>query len=148
MITPERRSYKLDKPGWCGPAALQFIAKKEGISYSQAELVKLMGTTQTHGTSHEAMLQGAKDIGFRAFRMQGYHITTVAELLPLHHVIVNWMSGPNEDTDGHYSVLREIKDSSVILEDATLSIEEFTSKWYDFVGEKKVEKWALVVAKK
>jgi ABC-type bacteriocin/lantibiotic exporter with double-glycine peptidase domain len=139
---------KHEKEGWCGPACLAWIAQQEGLFYTQAQLARIMGTTSEDGTSHEQMIRGAQEIGLRVFRLQGHHIEGLSELLPTHHIVVNWMDGPNDNDDGHYSILKDFVNGLVHLEDRVLDAEKFNEKWYDSEKEGRVDRWAMIVLKK
>jgi len=148
IIKAEKHTELLQKmweAGWCGPVCLQWIAKKEGLFYGQDELAHIMGTTHEEGTSHEQMIKAANFIGLQAFPLQGAPIEVISELLPTHHVIVNWMDGPNDADDGHYSILKEVKDGMVHLGDTSMKVEDFEHKWYDIEKESRVNRWAMIV---
>lgn len=134
-----------EQEGFCGPIALQWVAKQEHIETTQSELARMMNTTHENGTGHNEMFCGAIAIGLKPIQVQGMRIDALAEVLPDFHVIVNWMEDLTPD-GGHYSVLKEIKNGKVYLEENEMDIEEFDKRWYDFEeGNVKVEKWALII---
>lgn len=135
------------KEGYCGPMALEWVAQQKGLDYTQERLAEICGTTTKDGTTHEAMLAGAREMGFRAFRLQGLYIEGLAELLNHHYVIVNWMDGDNEADNGHYSRLEKVEDGIVYLNDTKMPIDEFEKKWYDIEDGEWVEKWSLIIRK-
>lgn len=137
-----------EQSGWCGPACLQWIAKEFGLVYTQVELVKILGTTEKDGTSPENMIKGAREIGIKAFRLQGLPIEEMGDILRHHYVIVDWMSGPNENDDGHYSLLDKVENGKVYLRDVEMDVEDFNKRWYDIDGGIRNEKWAIVVCKR
>lgn len=137
-----------EQTGWCGPARLQFIASKEGIAYSQVELARLMSTSEEEGTSQENLHKGAKEIGLEVFQLKGLGIEELSTLLDNHYIIVNWMDGPNDLGDGHYSLLKGVENGLVYLDDAVMPIPEFEGKWYDLEDGKRVDKWSLIVWKR
>ena len=137
-----------EQEGWCGPSVLQWVAEQERLDFTQSRLAEVMGTTNKEGTSHPQMVEGLKHVGLKGFTLEGLRIEELGILLKDHHVIVNWMDGEDEENDGHYSVLKEVREDKVYLEDKVINIEDFERKWYDIVGGKRVNRWALVVYKK
>lgn len=49
-----------EQEGFCGPAALQWVAKQERLNFTQTELAEVMRTSQKDGTSHENMVAGLR----------------------------------------------------------------------------------------
>lgn len=141
------KELKREQDGWCGPSTLEWVARQEGIKTTQSKLAELMQTTNKDGTNHTQMLMGAREIGLKAFQLQGLGIEVLGKLLNHHHIIVNWMDGDNEEDDGHYSVLEEVRDGKVCLNEVTMSVDDFEKKWYDVEGGKRISNWALVVCK-
>lgn len=126
--------------------ALEWVAQQKGLDYTQERLAEMMGTTTKDGTTHEAMLKGAREMGFKAFRLQGLGIEGLAELLNHHYIIVNWMDGDNEESDGHYSLIKSVENGIVNLQDTSMKIEEFERKWYDLeVNGERIDRWALII---
>jgi len=134
--------------GWCGPGVLQWVAKQEGLSFTQSELAEVMNTSVKDGTSHEQMVEGLKYIGLKGFPLEGLRIGELGILLKDYHVIVNWMSGPNDADDGHYALIDKVENGIVYLNDATIPIPDFEKNWYDIEDGKRVNRWALVVYKR
>jgi hypothetical protein len=93
------------------------------------------------------MLSGAKFIGLKVAQVQGCRIDELAEVLPFYHVIVNWMDGPNEKEDGHYSLLKFVSEGMVHLEDRTIWVGDFEKKFYDMEKEGRVNRWAMIIKK-
>jgi len=138
-----------ERDGWCGPACLQFIAREHGIPTTQSELARIMHTSHEGGTGHYEMFCGAMEIGLQPTQTLGMMVETLAELLPNYYVVVDWMTGTNESDDGHYDLLHKVENEKVYLNDATMTIEEFNSKWYDIESDgKRVDKWAMIVGKR
>ncbi len=145
---PNHAQFKdAEEESFCGPVCLQIVAQQEGLFYTSSQLTRITGTND-NGTSHYQMFSGAFEIGLCPTQVQGMEIETFAKILPHYHVIVNWMSGPNDMEDGHYSVLREVKDGMVYLSDTTISITQFKKSWYDFEEERRVDRWAIMIKKK
>ena len=69
-------------------------------------------------------------------------------------VIVNYMSGPNDAEDGHYSVLYAVTETTVAINNpewvGMITIfrrEDFEKIWYDIAEDgTRQERWALVVS--
>lgn len=136
---------KHEEEGWCGPATLQFIARQEGLLYTQSQLARILGTSHEEGTSHLQMFNGAREIGLHPAMIRDATLDILEELLPQYHIIVNWMDGTNEKDDGHYSVLKDVKDAQVYLDDTYMCIDSFNEKWYDIEKEGRVNRWAMMV---
>jgi ABC-type bacteriocin/lantibiotic exporter with double-glycine peptidase domain len=153
----EKETLKVEQEGWCGPAALAYMAREFGIPANKYRLARLMETTKEDGTSIKNMEMGARTLGLRAFTLT---YTTINELKRLktlgYGVIVDWMDGDDCVNDGHYSVFKEANDSRVILYDPntdeyrTMTRRTFEAKWFDYEDinlYNKVERWVLAVKK-
>jgi len=146
-----------NKPGWCGPACLAWACYElEGYYPSQKQIAWEIGVDEDWGTSGPEMVAGAALLGFWAM----WAHVPLDELAKLKadgaSIIVNWMSGPNKDEDGHYSVLHEVTDKTITIQDPdwkgsmrTMDRKVFEGVWWDVDedGEKQ-EGWALVVKKR
>lgn len=137
-----------EQPGFCGPGVIQQIASYEGIAISQSELARIMQTTIQAGTSQKNLHEGAKSIGLKAFQLKGLDIEELSTLLEHHHIVVNWMDGENEQEDGHYSLLDRVENGLVYLNDATMPVNKFEERWYDFEEGERVNRWSLIVWKR
>ena len=139
--------------GWCGEACLNHVAKEQGVfPISQSDLARQI-YDPSWGTDGEAMLQGVSLLGLSGewvqenldslndYRRQGASI------------IVNYISGPDEQADGHYAVLYAVTKTIVALNNpewtGMITIfrrEDFEKIWYDVDQEgNRQENWALVV---
>ena len=50
---------------------------------------------------------------------------------------------------GHYSVLKDVRDGIVYLEDNDKGVKDFDKRWYDFEeGNVRVDRWALIIRKR
>ncbi len=136
-----------EQEGWCGPVVLQWVAKEEGLIYSQFELVKLMGTTNKDGTNHDQLFRGASIIGLLSLPVVNVPIEQLGALTKGCHVIVNWMDGPNEEDDGHYSLLKKVEGDRVFLNDRAMKVGTFNKKWYDIENGKRINNWSLLIRK-
>jgi ABC-type bacteriocin/lantibiotic exporter with double-glycine peptidase domain len=134
--------------GFCGPSCLQFVARSEGLHFDQYQLARILGTTIENGTDHYQMFCGAITIGLQPTQVLGQPIETIAKALPDFHVIVNWMEDLTPD-GGHYSVLKDVRDGIVYLEDNDKGVKDFDKRWYDFEeGNVRVDRWALIIRKR
>lgn len=133
--------------GWCGVEALQWVAEQELLYFTQSELARILGTTHENGTSHDQMIQGTRRIGLLCEGFSNLQTCMLPRLLQSNYIIVNWMQGPNEQEDGHYSPLLNIDQHMIYLKDAVMSLKEFEQKWYDITDEGRVDQWALIIKK-
>ena len=136
-----------EQPGWCGPACMQVITRDRGMTFSQSELGRMMGTTTEDGTNHIQMFSGAQKLELHPSMLEDATLEILTEFLPENHIIVNWMDGTDEKNDGHYSYLDRIDKDKVHLRDTTMTRQEFNEKWYDFEDGKRVNRWAMIVKK-
>ena len=138
----------------CGPAVMKEVIKRKFHREERQEDLKYLMGTDDNGTSQKKMLETAFNKGFEAF------MTTELDLNQLqthlnqgHQVILNWMSGHDEENDGHYSVLDQVSRHFITISDPdgnvgslrTFERKDFEKFWYDWEGESKVEHWALVM---
>ena len=141
------KEIKNEQEGFCGPAVIQDIIHREGMFATQSEIADACRTTNKDGTTHLGLLMGAREMGLRVFKVQGLRIDQLADFLPKHHIVVNWMDGEDEENDGHYSLFEKIEDNKVYLHDYTFTVEEFDKKWYDIDRGQRVNRWAMLVHK-
>src|SRR3990167_8310130 len=125
-------------PGACGPACLAHVAKEQGVfPLSQTELATHI-YDPSWGTDGEAMVRGLSLLGLSGEWVQ----QSLDELNNLRKsgqsVIVNYMSGPNDAEDGHYSVLYAVTETTVAINNpewvGMITIfrrEDFEKIWYD-----------------
>lgn len=137
-----------EQDGWCGAACIQAITRQRGMTYSQSEIATICGTSIEDGTSHYQMFCGGIKLGLQPTQVQDVDINFLKEVLPKFHVIVNWMDGPNDADDGHYSLLKSVTEDTIILEDQEMKMEDFEKKWYDIEKEGRVNRWAMIVKRK
>ncbi|MEN4018798.1 MAG: C39 family peptidase [Methanobacterium sp.] len=99
----------------CGPAALATVLQNIGINSIEGDL-KVLAGTDTSGTTMHELSEAAKAKGLSAAGMR----LSVDDLKP--NNIVHIML----DGEGHYSVVREVTDTSVYLADPSLGNIEMT----------------------
>ena len=155
--------------GWCGPAAIHNVVHRLGIEVSEEEVAKVMGTTPEAGTSHEGMLAACKYLGLEAeWRKFPATMEAFDELEEItkkgNLIILDWMSGPNEIEDGHYSeffgIMPQGGEKAVILGDPEwvgsiriIRAKDFLRVWYDTSVDqngkitKYLENFALIIHK-
>ncbi|MFO7945910.1 MAG: cysteine peptidase family C39 domain-containing protein [Armatimonadota bacterium] len=120
----------LQSTGWsCGPAALAWALRENGVSVSERQAAVLTVTVPLHGVSDRGMLRGAHRLGFEAEMIHGADwediVTTPKPAL------VDLELGM---TIAHAVVLLDVDDSEVVLGDplygrTTLSRTEFMDRW-------------------
>ncbi|MEN4017336.1 MAG: C39 family peptidase [Methanobacterium sp.] len=104
----------------CGPAALATVLQNMGINATEGEL-KVLAGTDTSGTTMHGLSEAAKAKGLSATGMK----LSVNDLKPnnIVHIIL--------DGEGHYSVVREVTDTSVYLADPSLGNIEMTREKFN-----------------
>lgn len=119
-----------------------------GQHKSDIELGQEIGTDPVLGTSNEAFLNSLKNYGL------SYTAKSYASFEDIAHwlekgipVVVDWFSPGRKDApsgdmpDGHYSIVIELDEHHIILQDPetggerTLSRSDFLRVWFDFTGE-------------
>jgi len=141
--------------GFCGPACLAHVAKEQGVgALSQSALASEI-YDPNWGTDGEAMLRGLTLLGLSGeWRQQSLNELN-EERKKGHSVIVNYMSGPNDAEDGHYSVLYAVTETTVAINNpewvGMITIfrrEDFERIWYDIAEDgARQERWALVITR-
>jgi ABC-type bacteriocin/lantibiotic exporter with double-glycine peptidase domain len=157
------------EPGWCGPAAIHNVARRLGIEVTEEKIAEVMGTTQEAGTSHEGMIKGCEWLGLKGwwkkFPSSEESISELEKMVKRGSMIIlDWMSGPNELEDGHYSeffgTMMQGGEKSIILGDPEwvgsiriIRIKDFLRVWYDTPIDREgkipnyLENYALIIEK-
>jgi ABC-type bacteriocin/lantibiotic exporter with double-glycine peptidase domain len=145
-----------ESSGWCGPACVQEVLERKGIKVGQRELSKIMGTTDEFGTSHEQMVEGLKHFNLEV------EATTDKDLDSLNQhikkgdlVILNWMSGPNQDEDGHYSIMEGCNKKLIAINNPDwmgsyniIRRQDFEDIWFDIEKDSRlIKRWSLIIKK-
>lgn len=87
-------------------------------------------------------------LGLQPTMMRDTTVEILRELQDEFHIIVDFIDGANEQTDGHYEVIKSITQDMVHLQKETMFIGEFNKKWYDIEADgKRVNSWAMIVQK-
>ena len=105
----------------CGPAALATVLNNMGINTTEQELATLAGTDES-GTTMYGLAEAAKAKGLNAVGMK----LSIEELKKNNIVYVTIDGGP------HYSVLKEVTDTGVLLADPSLGNIEMSKE--EFAG--------------
>lgn len=127
------------KPGLCGPSSLKMVLDFFGIEKTETELAIMAGYTNQDGTKSEGLIKAAETLGLMAFQKDFSEIkdlkkNVIDKKIP---VIVDWFS----KDDGHYSVVVDIDDKNIYLQDPqlgelrTMDLETFKRVWFDFPGD-------------
>ncbi len=125
-------------PGLCGPASLKMVFDYYGVSVSEAEIAEIAGASREKGTSIEGLVRAAKHFGFRVLLKEGATLDDLKHFVKRKiPVIVGWFF----EDEGHYSVVVDINDKTLILRDPSLKkgvrkmpVERFLRVWFDFPG--------------
>jgi len=148
--------YPRVEPNYCGPACLAWVAYEQGLPYPDQEMLAQRIYEPDWGTSGEGMLKGCEMLGLHGEWVQ----RSLDDLQRLKKegasIVLSWMSGPNPDSDGHYSVYWESNNDTIVIQDpawigavSVMRRDLFEGVWYDFDDEgNKLEKWALIVSRK
>ncbi len=149
LITPPRA-----RAGWCGPGALNSAAIEQGLGpIDQEKLAPAVGIDGA-GTSHEMMVTGATYLGLSAHWVQNQSLDQLNQFKRAgRSIILNWMNGENYNEDGHYSLLSEVSESQIILNDSELTgmikilrRSDFEKLWFDIDRNgQRYERFALVL---
>jgi len=136
--------YRETKAGYCGPAALKMVLAYYGVSQPEEKLAQELGTKPTPGTPPEALVKVAQQYGFEAQAKEHSTFGDIAQYLKQKvPVIVDWFSSgvtEEETSDGHYSVVIDLDDKYIYLQDPELgrarkfAREDFLRVWFDFPG--------------
>ena len=150
-----------ERPGWCGPAALQVLLLNESINISQSEIAKNTFFPDW-GTPHENIYSFAKKY------FAGVNVYTNTTLKRLEQklnndklVLANIVTDSEDVESGHYINIQSInlanQTMTVFDPDAVdggilnLNTDKFVSQWFDYATEHdlrnniKTKHWALVI---
>lgn len=136
--------YRETKAGYCGPAALKMVLSYYGFDRAEEKLAQELGTKTDLGTPPEAIVRVAKQYGFEVVATEHSTFEDIAQYLKQDvPVIVDWFSSAiveEEAADGHYSVVVDLDDTHIYLQDPELGrLRKFTRAdflrvWFDFPG--------------
>lgn len=136
----------------CGPASLKAALKFYGVDVPEAMLKRLSDASTRDGTSPQGLAQAAIDLGFDAEVRQ--HVTfdeLRAYVRDGVAVVVDWF----DQNMGHYSVVKDVTDDTIVLMDPSddgstrrMKLADFEKVWFDFMDwemENPTRRLAIVV---
>jgi len=127
----------------CGPSSLKMVFDYYGYNKSEDEIAQMSGTTKELGTSAEGLQKTAQMVGLQARIHDNSTFEDIKGWLDKKvPVIVDWFApgGTEEVGDGHYSVVVDLDDTFIYLQDPEvgklrkIEREEFMRVWFDFTG--------------
>jgi predicted double-glycine peptidase len=136
----------------CGAAALQALLSYWGIDKREQDLMQSLGTTPAEGTSPEAIVRVASEIGCQASLKENLDLKDIGDSLRRHIPVIcaiqawtdNRPAGFSWDKDwedGHYVIVIGLDSRSVYVEDPSLlgtrgiiPRAEFVARWHDYRG--------------
>lgn len=132
--------------GMCGPASMKMIMDYYGVVRSEKHWARLTANKINektgkidlyYGCSEFKMVEAAKALGFKALTKQHSSIVELKRYaergVP---VMVNWFS----ENGSHFSVVVGFEKNKIVMVDPHIGlvrkfkIEEFTDRWFDFLG--------------
>jgi uncharacterized protein len=137
----------------CGAAALQAVLSYYGIDKRERDLMEMLKTTETNGTSPDNIVRVARELGFQAEPREN---TKYEDLVAAYRAgtpvildIQAWTASAPENRawakdweDGHYVVLLGADDEFIYVEDPSLlgtrgiiPKREFLDRWRDYLGD-------------
>jgi predicted double-glycine peptidase len=137
MVTETK--FKLHKQEYdysCGPASLQMLYEKFGLSIAESRIIEEMGPNNEGYSWNEIK----KNIGKQGLRSQLLRDSSFEELLKYPNEIVCYHTNRSKDPGFHYSLVLQIDDNSITLADpnfgdvVTYGREQFMSIWHDEEG--------------
>lgn len=130
------------KDGWCGPAALSYALRQQGVIISQKKIAKETGTTKANGVNVRELANFAKKQGMKVKTTRnGRSPIQTLKMLDSQRkkgnsVVVDYLSGRHPTIeDGHYSVLDKVTKDKIKIWDswtgrkATLVKKNFIKNW-------------------
>ena len=146
--------------GWCGPTALQYALKEQGLDASQEELAKGMGATISQGADPRQITAEAKKQGLQAETIQGEDaqktLATLDQALSEgKSVILDFLDGKDLQNDGHYVLYQGRENGNITVMDPqtgkprTIDEQKFIDQWKDTTIKGNLfKRWATILDKK
>ena len=129
-LTPFRQ-----RPGRCGPASLKIVLAGYGIDIGEQRLTRLTGCVPSRGVDAAGLQRAAETLGLRSLVKDGADFRDIRRYLRRGvPVIVDWFAF----NGGHYSVVFDMDDENVYLQDPglgharALRRSDFKMLWFDF----------------
>lgn len=140
-----------ESPYTCGPAVLRAALAYFGKDVpSEPEVADALGTTPGDGTTYDAMVEGAKNLGLEAELVEGATTNYLAACLDAGELPIVPLQAWNENepapggyeglwTNAHFAVVVaiDLEGGGILFEDpaidgsrAYLTIPEFESRWH------------------
>lgn len=133
--------------GMCGPASLKIVLSYYGIEKTEEELARVCKTDPDLGTTAENIVSAAESVGLKGEIKNTSSFDDIQSWLTKEvPIIVNWFSRGRTDyeesevPDGHYSVVADIDDQYIHLQDPEIGKlrkikrDDFFRVWFDFKG--------------
>jgi len=141
--------YKQDNRYTCGPAVLQMAFAYFGKKLAEGELALRLNVTED-GASHEEMIKLANNEGFFVYADNESTFDEIRYFIGLKKpVIVNFIEPSNDE--GHYAVVKEVTDHSIILNDPwngenfKMTQKDFENRWSS--EDAKNKRWIMALSK-
>lgn len=162
-LLKNKESVKLEtqkNDGWCGPTALQYALKEQGLDASQEELAKGMGATISQGADPRQITAEAKKQGLQAETIQGEDaqktLATLDQALSEgKSVILDFLDGKDLQNDGHYVLYQGRENGNITVMDPqtgkprTIDEQKFIDQWKDTTIKGNLfKRWATILDKK
>jgi ABC-type bacteriocin/lantibiotic exporter with double-glycine peptidase domain len=151
-------TYKIIAPreeiGWCGPACLHEALKRRGKNISQKKIAKVLNTTIDDGTTLYKLSDGAAKLGLDCITSEDTKFDYLQKCLQNGNIVIlNWMSDTNTEDDGHFTILEEINDKFVIMNDCEwigylkiIEKSKFNDVWFSVDDDGEIiNRWALII---
>jgi ABC-type bacteriocin/lantibiotic exporter with double-glycine peptidase domain len=144
--------FKQETDYTCGPACMRMIFYSLGISKSEKQITKLLGTNKLRGTRHRDFVSFAEKYKLRYSVNRNATIDELRYYYKQHYKILVCYSHPIEK-EGHYAVIRKITPKKITLMDPisgpshTYSTSYFNKLWKSdmtFEGERS---WFMAIKK-
>ncbi len=147
------------KDGWCGPTALQYALKDQGISMSQESLAKGMGATVENGADPKQIKTEAEKQGIQAQTIQGEDAQVTLTILDKaisegKSVILDFLDGKDINNDGHYVLYQGRSNGKITVIDPQtakprqLDEQYFIDQWKDTTIRGTIfKRWAMILEK-
>lgn len=146
------------KSGWCGPTALQYALKEQGIDVSQEALAKKMSVNPKNGANPGQIRFAAEKAGMKVNTIENQNPQLTLSLLDQakaqgKSIILDFLDGKTPN-DGHYVVYQGRSNGKITVLDPQTGkprlIDEnyFINQWKDYTIKGNIfKRWAMVLDK-
>ena len=143
--------YYAQETDWtCGPAAMRMVLYSFGIKKSEKELARLMDTTKSKGTKHNAFSQLAELFKLNYIVHRSSTLRDLQEVFRQNYLIILCYFDSTQNV-GHYAVVKRVDSKTIFLLDPAYGrdhkypLRHFKHIWFDtddkekgwFIGLKK-----------